>query len=92
MCNAHHLRELRALSDIEKEPWARDLARFLRWACHAVNLARGRERPLSPRFVAWLSARDDRLLAQGLAFHQAQPPLTAVPPRSTASRPCGAME
>jgi transposase len=79
LCNAHHLRELRALSEIEKEPWARDLARFLRWACHAVNLARCRERPLSPRFLAWLSARYDRLLAQGLAFHQAQPPLTAVP-------------
>jgi transposase len=78
LCNAHHLRELRALREIEKEPWARDLARVLRWACHAVNLARWRERPLSPRFLAWIAARYDRLGAQGLAFHQAQPPLTAV--------------
>ena len=80
LCNAHHLRELRALSEIEKEPWARDLARVLRWACHAVNLARCRERPLSPRFLTWLAARYDRLLAQGLAYPQTQPPLVAVPP------------
>lgn len=86
LCNAHHLRELRALSEIEKELWARDLARFLRWACHAVNRARCRERPLSPRFLAWLSARYDRLLAQGLAFPQAQPPLTAGPLPGAAKR------
>jgi len=78
LCNAHHLRELRALSEIEKEPWALAMARFLRQACHAVNLARRRGSTLSPRFLAWLSARYDRILAQGLAFHQAQPPLAPV--------------
>ena len=75
LCNAHHLRELRALSEIEKEPWALAMDRFLRRACHAVNLARRGGGTLSPRFLAWLSARYDRILAQGLAFHQAQPPL-----------------
>jgi transposase len=77
LCNAHHLRELKALMDIEKEPWARAMHRFLRQACHAAHLARAHQRSLSPRFLAWLSARYDRILAQGFAFHESQPPLGA---------------
>ena len=86
LCNAHHLRELRALSEIDKEPWALGMARFLRQACHAVTLARRRGSPLSPRFLAWLSARYDRLLAQGLAFHHVQPPLAPVTPAGERKR------
>ena len=41
LCNAHHLRELKALTEIEKEPWATDMARLLRLACHAASRARG---------------------------------------------------
>jgi len=77
LCNAHHLRELKALIDIEKEPWARAMHRFLRQTCHAANLARAQQRSLSPRFLAWLSARYERILAQGFAFHENQPPLGA---------------
>jgi transposase len=77
LCNAHHLRELKALMDIEKEPWARAMHRFLRQTCHAAHLARAHQRSLSPRFLAWLSARYDRILAQGFAFHESQPPLGA---------------
>ena len=78
LCNAHHLRELKALIDIEHEPWARAMHRFLRQACHGVNLARARRRSLSPAFLAWLSARYDRILAQGFAFHESQPPLAVA--------------
>jgi transposase len=77
LCNAHHLRELKALVDIEQELWARAMHRFLRQACHAAHLARAHQRSLSPRFLAWLSARYDRILAQGFAFHESQPPLGA---------------
>lgn len=80
LCNAHHLRELKALMDIEKESWARAMPRFLRQTCHAANLARAQQRSLSPRFLAWLSTRYDRILAQGLAFHESQPPLGAGRP------------
>ncbi|CAK0770937.1 hypothetical protein CCP2SC5_510023 [Azospirillaceae bacterium] len=48
LCNAHHLRELKALIEIEKEPWAERMQRLLRRACHAANLAREREQPLKP--------------------------------------------
>ena len=77
LCNAHHLRELKALIDIEHEPWAGAMHRFLRQTCHAANLARRQQRSLSPRFLAWLSARYDRILAQGFVFHESQPPLGA---------------
>src|SRR5260221_359858 len=40
LCNAHHLRELKARVEIEKEDWARKMQRLLRRACHAANLRR----------------------------------------------------
>jgi transposase len=38
----NHLRELKALVEIEKEDWARKMQQLLRRACHAANLARER--------------------------------------------------
>ena len=75
LCNAHHLRELKALIDIEKEDWARKMHRLLRRACHAVNLARERESVLKPRLIACFERRYDAIVAEGLAFHEAQSPL-----------------
>lgn len=75
LCNAHHLRELKLLIEVENEPWALAMFRFLRHACHAANLARARSKPLNPAFLVWLQARYDRILAQGLAFHEGLPPL-----------------
>ena len=73
LCNAHHLRELKALIEIEKEQWAKDMARLLRLACHAANQARGS--PVRASFVAVFTARYRRIVAEGIAFHEAQPPL-----------------
>lgn len=39
LCNAHHLRELKALIDIEKEPWARKMSRLLVGAAKRVQRA-----------------------------------------------------
>ena len=52
LCNAHHLRELKALVEIEKEDWARQMQRLLRRACHATNLARERGVLLKPGLIA----------------------------------------
>ena len=79
LCNAHHLRELKALVEIEKEDWARKMQRLLRRACHATNLARDQGVPLKPSLIAWIERGYDAILAEGLAFHEAQPAL--VPPR-----------
>jgi len=75
LCNAHHLRELKALVEIEKEDWARKMQRLLRRACHAANLAREREVPLKPRLIQCFERRYDAIVAEGLAFHEAQPSL-----------------
>ncbi len=81
LCNAHHLRELQALIDIEKEDWARHMQRLLQRACHATNLARRRQRPLTPALIALIERRYDAILAGGLAFHQAQPELVRASTR-----------
>jgi len=77
LCNAHHLRELKALVEIEKEDWARKMQRLLRRACHAANLARERDAPLKPSLIACFERRYDAIVVEGLAFHEAQPPLAA---------------
>jgi transposase len=80
LCNAHHLRELTALIDIDKEDWARKMRGLLRRACHAVNLARERDgvvkaRVLTKRLIERFERRYDAIVAEGLAFHEAQAPL-----------------
>jgi len=52
MCNAHHLRELTALVDIDGEDWARRMRSLLRRLFHAVNLAQ--QKAASPTTM-WLS-------------------------------------
>jgi transposase len=84
LCNAHHLRELKALVEIEKEDWARRMQRLLRRACHAANLARERDKPVPPRLIALFERRYDAILMAGLAFHDAQPAL--VRPAGKAKR------
>ncbi len=75
LCNAHHLRELKALVEIEKEDWARKMQCLLRRAGHARNLARERGVPLKPSLIALIERCYDTILAEGLAFHKAQPAL-----------------
>ena len=78
LCNAHHLRELQALVEIEKEDRARKMQRLLRRACHAANLAREQGVTLSPGFVALIERCYDAILAEGFAFHEAQPALIST--------------
>ena len=75
LCNAHHLRELQALIEIEREDWARKMRCLLRRACHAANLARGQNTPLSQRFIALIERRYDAIVAEGVALHGAMPAL-----------------
>jgi transposase len=79
LCNAHHLRELKALVEIEKEEWAREMQRLLRRACHAVNLAREQGVRLKPPLIELFHRSYDRILKEGFAFHEDQPPLVRAP-------------
>jgi transposase len=76
LCNAHHLRELKALIDIEKEPWARKMSRLLTRAARQVEraIAQGNTR-LAAGCTRRIVAIYDAILRRGLAFHEAQPPL-----------------
>ena len=84
LCNAHHLRELKALVEIEKEDWARKMQGLLRRACHATNLAREQGVALKPGLIALIERRYDKILAQGFVFHEAQP--TLIPAEVKARR------
>ena len=87
LCNAHHLRELRALVEIEKEDWARKMQRLLRRGCHATNLARERGVTLSPQLIALIERRYDAILTEGFAFHDAQPALISTARQRLGRRP-----
>src|SRR3984885_9247296 len=89
LCNAHHLRELKALAEIEKEDWARRMQRLLRRACHAVNLARVQEMSLRPELIALIERCYDAIVADGLAFHAGQPALARARPRGRPPRRVG---
>ena len=53
------------------------MQRLLRRACHAVNLARERGDPLRQSLVERFQRSYDAIIADGLAFHDALPPLPA---------------
>jgi transposase len=91
LCNAHHLRELQALVEIEKEDWARKMQRLLRRACRAANLAREQGVRLSPGFIALIERCYDNVLTEGFAFHEVQPALisTALKRRGRVPRRTG---
>jgi transposase len=75
LCNAHHLRELQALVEIEHEDWAQQMQVLLRRACHAERLARTKEKAPDQRLIHLISRRYDAIVAKGLAFHAALPAL-----------------
>lgn len=75
LCNAHHLRELKALIDIEKEPWARRMSRLLLIA----NQTAQRAGAVTDHCVRRLTRLYDAIVAEGNAFHEQQPALDRRP-------------
>lgn len=76
LCNAHHLRELKALIEIEKEPWARRMYKLLVKACQTVQRAVERGAHVIPASTYRRLLRlYDTIVVAGLAFHDVQAPL-----------------
>ena len=72
--NAHHLRELQALIDIDKEPWAEVMRDVLLDAAEAVRQAReAGQSALEPERVQGFVERYWQAVRDGLAFHRALP-------------------
>jgi transposase len=69
LCNAHHLRELRALVEIEKEPWAGKMCKLLRLL--------SRLKSPEPQLIWRAQQLYDTIVAQGLRFHEQQPRLSS---------------
>ena len=86
LCNAHHLRELKALVEIEKESWARQMFRLLRFLGWRV---RRQEKPVNVGFSARAERIYDRIITAGFAFHEAQGSLGEVPKRGHRKRRIG---
>ena len=89
LCNAHHLRELKALIEIEKEDWARKMQRLLRRTCHATNLAREQDVPLKSGLIALIDRCYDKIVAEGILFHATQPELAKAGRRGRQPRRVG---
>lgn len=79
LCNAHHLRELAALVDIDGEAWARRMRGLLRGLCYEVNLApehpAGQTGALPPNRIRTAERHYDRIVRAGIAWHEALPVL-----------------
>ncbi len=76
LCNAHHLRELKAIIAFDAEPWAAAMRDCLRDACKATGEARARgPTALSPQALEAFHARYWEALRQGLAWHRSLPRL-----------------
>ena len=70
LCNAHILRELKALSEYDKERWASKMSHLL----HFVGRASKDE--IKIRRYKWrMDPLYDDIVAQGLRFHEKLPPL-----------------
>jgi transposase len=76
LCGAHHLRELKAIEEIEKEPWAKAMSELLNAANRLKREAqeRGETKLLEP-VRQDIIVKYRAIVAKGLAFHKRLPPL-----------------
>jgi transposase len=76
LCNAHHLRELKALIDIDNEQWAKQMSDLLLEANEAVrNAIEQGMTVLATSILRSLIKRYNAIVRRGLAFHRKQKPL-----------------
>ena len=67
LCNAHHLRELKAVIEIDKEEWAKSMWRLL---LLANRFAQQNEHGIPIEWLARLKNLYDQIILRGLAFHE----------------------
>lgn len=84
LCNAHHLRELKSLIEIEEEPWAKSMDRLLRLANRYYS---SKAPPLN--LLNLFMNLYDQIICQGLAFHRAKIPLFSLGDRGRKRRRIG---
>jgi transposase len=67
LCNAHHLRELKAVTELDKESWARKMTRLLLFG-HRVT----QQNPtiITATWLARFRGVYNQIICEGLAYHQ----------------------
>jgi transposase len=73
LCNQHHLRELKAVIEHDKESWASEMMRLLRVTLRCRHFHTNKAIPAER--IKWLIKIYDKIIKQGLVFHTAQTPL-----------------
>lgn len=86
LCNAHHLRELKALEEIEQESWATGMRRLLSLACHYKHRYPD---GIPSNIVTRIQTLYQKILARGLDFHSSQLPLIRQSNRGRPKRRVG---
>jgi len=67
LCNAHHLRELKAVIEIDKEPWARNMRRLL---LVGHRFAEQKRLDINSQWLARFKKLYDQIIIRGLSFHE----------------------
>jgi transposase len=70
LCNAHHLRELKAASEIDGEVWAGKLAKLLCLMLKIVKKNKTKETRLDKRTQSSVMLLYDQIIGQGLRYHE----------------------
>ncbi|WP_420013534.1 IS66 family transposase [Tateyamaria sp.] len=79
LCNAHLLRELQAIIDHDKEPWAADMKDLLSDALTLTQIAHDQGKPaVSPEQAHQIHQRFDACCDQAIKFHEGLPPLATA--------------
>ncbi len=86
LCNAHHLRELKALSEIEGESWAKSANFFLLFANQCKQRYEGQ---IPSEIKSRLRRVYHSILAKGFEYHQSLPPLEQKSKRGRKKRRVG---
>lgn len=87
LCNQHHLRELKAIIDYDKEAWAKKMQRFLRFA-HRYRQGYGPQ-PIPADKLSRLLAYYDEMIEIGLCYHEELPVFSATAGRGRKARRTG---
>jgi len=86
LCNAHHLRELKALEEIDQESWAKSMKKVLLLAC---NYKHRYPQGIPENIIARINQLYEQILNRGLDFHSSQPPLNRKGHRGRVKRRVG---
>ena len=67
LCNAHHLRELKAVAEIDKEPWARSMIRLLKLGC---RVAQESPQSITMKWLTKFKKLYDLIISKALFYHE----------------------